>query len=118
MIEELIGRVFATRNAAQIAHWNETSGYRHGVLGGFYAEVIDAIDALSEAWQGNFGALATVKVPAIKQPKDMVAYLREEADWIEANRAEIANESETVGALVDDLGAVYLATIYKLERFQ
>jgi len=39
MIEELIARVFGTRNAAHLAHWKEASGYRHETLAAFYEGV-------------------------------------------------------------------------------
>jgi hypothetical protein len=49
MIEELISRVFATRNAVHLAHWAETSGFRHNVLGEFYDSLIDKVDTIVEA---------------------------------------------------------------------
>lgn len=58
MIEELIARVFGTRNAAHLAHWKEASGYRHETLAAFYGDVLDALDKLVEAYQGAFDLVA------------------------------------------------------------
>lgn len=115
MIEELIGRAFGARNLAHVRHFTTKSYAQHIALGEFYAAVIEAVDALVECYQGQFGLIGEVSV---MQPDadDLVDYLREEADWIEANRDAISNESSSIGNLVDNLVAVYLKTIYKLEN--
>ena len=44
MIEELIGKIFCTRNKTHVAHWKTKSYAQHKALGGFYEGVIDLID--------------------------------------------------------------------------
>lgn len=116
MIEELIGKVFVTRNLAHVAHLNTSSYAAHMALGDFYEEIIPAVDALAECWQGQFGKLGEIKMvsPAVD---DIAEHVREEADWIEVNRNEIAGDSEHLSNLVDSLTALYTSLIYKLERF-
>lgn len=116
MIAELIARVFATRNAAHNAHLRTRSYAQHEALGAFYADVIDAVDTVAEAWMGAFGDLP--ELPPVDMPgEDILAHLREEADWIEVNRAAIADEYDAIANLVDGITAVYLKAIYKLSRF-
>lgn len=40
MIEQLVSKVFAARNAAHLAHWSTGSYAQHVVLGDFYDGVI------------------------------------------------------------------------------
>ena len=49
MIEELVARVFALRNAAHLEHWATNSFSKHMALGSFYDDIIDKTDKLVEA---------------------------------------------------------------------
>ena len=116
MIEELIAKVFATRNAAHLAHLRTKSYAEHVALGSFYEGVIGAVDSLVEAHQGLFGLIDEVNVKPVKG--DIAGILREDSDWIEANRNNIANGSDAVANLVDGITACYLSTLYKLENLK
>lgn len=118
MIEQLIARVFASRNAAHLAHWAETSGFRHQTLGGFYDGAIDKLDSIVEAHQSAF---ELVKVGALaKQPEvdDIVAHLEEDLVWINENRKKITNGLAAIDNLLQDLEGLYLSTLYKLKRLK
>jgi hypothetical protein len=117
MIEELAGRVFAARNIAHLQHFTTRSYAQHQALGEFYEQVIDALDELVECYQGQFDVIGDVEIP-MPEVKKIADYLREEADWIESNRMEIAADSESVASLVDVLVNVYTRTIFKLTRLQ
>lgn len=113
MIEQLVARVFATRNAAHLAHWGTRSYSQHMALDGFYNEVIDNVDELVECWQGQFGLIGPVEVvPA--SPKNMVELLAADADWIDENRDAITQGSQPLGNLIDELANTYQQTLYKL----
>ena len=86
-------------------------------LGAFYDGVIDALDTLVEAYQGQFALLGQVEFPA-PEVTDILDHLQEEADWIESNRDEISGGSSSVANLVDSLVAVYLSAIYKLTNLK
>ena len=115
MIAEFLARIFATRNAAHLAHLRTRSYAQHMALGSFYEDIIGAADAVAEAWMGAFG-----KLPALPdledEAGDIIERLREEADWLEVNREEIANDHNAVANLVDGVTAIYLSTIYKLTQ--
>jgi hypothetical protein len=114
MITELVSRVFSARNISHIHHWKTKSYAQHVALGGFYDGVIDSVDAIVENFQGLYGDIGDVEAISGKAPKDIVKYLSDEADWIEANRDEITQGSDSLGNLVDNLVNTYTKTIFLL----
>lgn len=116
MIEELIGRVFCARNAAHLEHWRTKSYAQHQALGAFYDDVIGAIDALVEAYQGVFPLVAVGELP--KQPRvpNFVMYIEEELLWIGKNRDKIVQKLPALDNKLQDLEDVYMTTLYKLKH--
>lgn len=118
MIEELIARVFYARNVAHFEHWRAhgVGGYaRHIALGEFYDGVIDALDALVEAYQGAFELVGPVRAPKTKA-EDILLILDEDAAWIEKNHDKICKGNRAVANLIDAVTSVYLTTTYKLRN--
>lgn len=118
MISELAGRVFATRNAAHIAHWQanaQGSFARHMALDAFYNGVIEKLDGLVEMHQGAFGLITTPKIPTV-DPKNIATHISQEARWITENRSEIAGGIPALENVLDDLVGLYLTTYYKLKN--
>lgn len=113
MIEELVSRAFAIRNAAHTAHWATKSLAEHMVLGDFYDGVIDKIDGIVEAYQGWFGLIGEVPTKTISKD-NIAAKIGDEALWISENREKIAKNSTMVENLLDDLLDLYSTTHYKL----
>jgi DNA-binding ferritin-like protein len=113
MIEELVTRVFALRNATHLAHWASKSFSEHKALGKFYDGLIDKIDAIVEAHQGWNGLIGEVR-PAVFPKGDITAKIREELTWINANRSKIARGNTMMENLVDDLMQLYSTTHYML----
>ncbi len=127
-IHECVSRVFATRNATHIAHWNTKSYAEHMALGDFYEGVVDILDNLVETYQGNFGLIGPV-VPAqtiasnltaataATAPKlDIIKLLSAETDWLDKNREQIAGDVCALENILDELVGLYLKTIYKLKN--
>jgi len=117
MIEELISRVFATRNAVHLAHWAETSGYRHTVLGEFYDSLIDKTDRLVEAHMGAFGRIKNV-TQRIVDKDEIAKHIADEANWLDANRDKISGDVRALSNLVDDLVDEYLSVHFKLANLK
>lgn len=118
MIEELIARVFYARNVAHFEHWRASGvgAYaRHVALGEFYDKIIDALDALVEAYQGAFGLVDMVPAPKTKA-EDITMILIEDAEWIEKNHEKICKGNRAVANLVDSVTGTYLTTAYKLRN--
>lgn len=113
MVEELISRVFAARNAAHLEHWETRSYATHVALGEFYDAVIDALDTFIEARIAYHGRPKSVELDG-QQPDDMAIYLSKEVEWIRQNRSNLAKGVPALENLIDALAEVYLRTIYKL----
>ena len=120
MIEQLIARVFHSRNVAHWSHWRATgpgSYAQHQALGDFYDGVIDALDPLVEAYQGAYDLVGSLPAPDSKG-KDILALLEDDAAWIEQHHEEICKGNRAIANLIDTLTAVYLSTIYKLRNLK
>lgn len=119
MIEELVSRIFATRNAAHIAHWaatGEGSFARHQALGDLYDGLIDKLDNIVEIHQGAFGLIGSVEPRNVDG--DIVDHIGAEANWIVKNREEIAGGLPPIENTLDDLVELYLKTFYKLRNLR
>lgn len=115
MIEDLVARVFATRNSAHLAHWKTKSYAQHVALGDFYDGVIDKVDGLVEMCQGTHGLIGAVANQS-HSPVNIVARLEDDAQWLADNRSEIAEDNTAIENAVDDLIGLYLSTLYKLKN--
>jgi hypothetical protein len=116
MMEELIARVFATRNAVHLAHWAEKSGFRHEVLGDLYESLIETLDPLVEAHQGLIGLVKVGDLPAQPKVSKIVPHLEADLEWIAQNRAKITDKVPAIDNLLQDMEAHYLHSIYKLNN--
>lgn len=120
MIEQLISRVFYARNLAHFEHWRahgEGSFAKHMALGSFYDDIIDAIDALVEAYQGAFDLVKAIPAPE-STPTDCLKAFEADAAWIEANHESICRGHRAVANLLDSVTDTYLSTIYKLRNLR
>jgi hypothetical protein len=117
MIEQLISRVFYARNLAHYDHWRTKSYAQHKALGKFYDSIIEALDALVEAYQGLNGLIGSIPSPTDTKG-DSLKILKADAEWIEANHEEICGGNRAVANLIDNVTGIYLSTIYKLENLK
>jgi hypothetical protein len=116
-VEKLIDRAFALRGAAHAAHWKATgegSYARHVALGDFYDGLIDALDKYVEAHQGTFGLVGKLK----DDVEDITAQIRSELVWIAEHRSEIARGVPALENILDELTALHMSTLYKLENLR
>lgn len=116
MIEELVARVFNTRNQAHLAHWKTKSYAEHKALGSFYDDLIDTIDKLVEATQGSKGIIGHVDLSCKDESIEIIKMLTDDANWISKNRSKIASNVPALENIVDELVGLYLTTIYKLKN--
>lgn len=120
MIEQLIARVFYARNLAHFEHWRakgDGSFAKHMALGEFYDGVIDALDALVEAYQGAFELIGNIPVPDTTA-SDVLKLLEADADWIEDHHEKVCKGNRAVANLIDGVTGQYLSTIYKLRNLK
>lgn len=118
MLEELIARVFYARNLAHWSHWRTDSYAKHQALGSFYDGVIDAVDALVEAYQGAFKLVGNIPAPVSSKGTDILKTLEDDSAWIEKNHEKICNGNRAVANLIDELNGTYLSAIYKLRNLK
>lgn len=116
MVEELVARVFRTRNQAHLSHWKTKSYAEHQALGSFYDEVIDILDKLVEACQGSKGIIGHVDLSCKDESIDIVKMLVDDANYVSKNRSKIAYGVPAIENIVDELVGLYLTTIYKLKN--
>lgn len=116
MIEELISRVFKTRNQAHLAHWKTKSFAEHEALGSFYDELIDKIDGLVEACQGSKGIIGHVDLSCKDESVDIIKCLTDDANFISRNRAKIGHGVPALENILDEIVGLYLTTLYKLKN--
>ena len=102
MIEDLVSRVFAMRNAAHLAHWSTKSYAEHKALGKFYDELIDKIDSIIEAYQGWFGLIGEVRM-IVMSKKDIAEAIRTDLTWMGANRDKICKKNTMMENLIVNL---------------
>ncbi|WP_018265548.1 DUF5856 family protein [Methylosinus sp. LW4] len=113
MIEALVSHIFALRNLAHLAHWSTGNYAAHMALGDFYEEIVEKIDAIVEIYQGRNALIGPVP-PLVFDDADIIPRIREEMDWLSANRAAIAAGDEVIGNQLDELGAIFGRALYKL----
>jgi hypothetical protein len=115
-IEELVGRVLATRDAAHLAHWAAPTYASHIALNELYDSILGQIDSIVEKYQGTFGLIgvpAKVKAP----PTELGAFTKHaeaEMNWIASNRDSFAKGSQAMANQIDELTADYAESLYKL----
>ncbi len=114
MLKDVIRRSFKTRNAAQARHWTTDSYAQHKALGDFYEDLIETLDKFAEAYQGVYGQLK--KAP--EEPEDIIDTLREDLRWIMDNRSDITNSVPALDNILDEMAAVYMKALYKLENLK
>lgn len=111
MVNQLIERVFRNRDAAHLQHWQTDSYARHEALGAFYEAVIEKLDAFVETYQGTFGLVAG-------DEKDVSQKLSEEIVWLHENRSDICNGVPALENLIDEITALHMKTLYKLQNLK
>lgn len=116
MIEELIVRVFASRNAAHLEHWRTKSFAQHKALGHFYDGVIDDIDKLVEAHQGAIELIDLTELPKQMKPANIIAMLEDDVVWINKNRKAITSGLPGLDNILQELEGTYMSTLYKLKH--
>lgn len=120
MIEDFVGRMFAIRDAAHLAHLSakgKGSFAAHMALADFYDGLIDKLDPFIEAYQGYFGLIGPVKpVPYVRE--NIMDQIKGLAAWMEANCGEICRGKPALENIFQDIEALFATTFYKLKNLE
>ena len=114
MVEELITRIFEARNATHLAHWKTNSYSAHQALGEYYDGVIDSIDTFVEAYQGALGLIG----PVPGEVESASKLIHDNIIWLTKNREKIAKDVPALENLLDEMTALHMKTLYKLENLR
>lgn len=113
---DLMGTLFLARDVAHSAHLNTRSYARHMALGEFYESMPGLADAFAEAYQGRYGLIGPIKIPAVPAPKNVIDFLESQLAEIEAGRYEVVAATNTsLQQLIDNIVERYSTTLYKLK---
>lgn len=114
-MEKLISLLFLARDLAHREHLRTDSFSAHMALGEFYADIVDNADAIAEAYQGSYKRLDNFSITGSTGDVGILKLLQEHVKWIDENRYECCDESDTaIQNLIDEAVGTYLSTIYKL----
>ena len=112
---EFVGLLFLARDVTHSVHLNTRSYAKHKALGHFYDNVIDLADDFAEAYQGRHGLLGPIALQSAKKTSNVIDFLQNQLDDIEANRFKFCEQKDTaIQNIIDEIVALYLTTLYKL----
>jgi hypothetical protein len=107
--------LFLARDVAHSVHLNTRSFAKHMALQGFYEEVVGLADNFAEAYQGKYGLMGPISLMSAKKTGNIVEFLQDQMDEIEAERFKIVDKDCTpLHNIIDEIVALYLSTLYKL----
>lgn len=113
--DAFVSTVLLSRDLAHLEHWKTTSYAEHKALGEFYENVLELIDEFVEQYQGYYGDRMDIQRAEDDQQADIVDVLSTHMEWIEANRYEICDKSETpLQNTIDEVVRTYQRTLYLL----
>ena len=113
---DLVGLLFLGRDVAHSVHLNTRSFAKHMALQTFYEEIVELADSFAEAYQGKYGLIGGVALQPAKKTANIVEFLQNQMDEIEANRYKVVDKDCTaIHNILDEIVGLYLSTLYKLK---
>ena len=113
---DFVGHLFLARDVAHSVHLNTRSFAKHKALGGFYDKVVDLADDFAEAYQGRHGLIGPISLQTAKKTSNIVDFLQDSLDEVEANRYKVCEEKDTaIQNIIDEIVGLYLKTLYMLK---
>ena len=113
MIGKLVMELFHARTTAHVLHLKSRSYAQHVALQGFYEGIIDLVDSLAEAYQGEHGLIDSypAKYSSYSDPILLMDDLRSCVD--ECAKGLDASDSNLLNTL-DEIRDLIASTAYKL----
>ena len=111
MIAKAIGIMFAGRTVTHIQHLKTKSYAEHKALNEFYDEIIDLVDGLAEATQGQYGLL-DIPFITVAVPNDSATFLKNQLKELDKIMAGV--EEDYLKNIYQEVQTLYRSTIYKL----
>jgi hypothetical protein len=112
---DFVGILFLARDVTHSVHLNTRSYSKHKALQRFYENIIELADNFAEAYQGRHGLMGPISLQSAKKTTNVIEFLENQLEEIETDRYKICSKDETaIQNLIDEVVALYLATLYKL----
>lgn len=112
---DFVGMLFLARDVTHSVHLNTRSFAKHMALQGFYEGIVDLADKFAEAYQGKHGLIGPVSLMSAKKTGNVVEFLQDQMDEIEAERYKVVDKDCTaLQNIIDEIVGLYLSTLYKL----
>lgn len=112
---DFVGILFLARDVTHSVHLNTRSYSKHKALQRFYENIIELADNFAEAYQGKYGLMGPVTLQSAKKTTNVIDFLQGQLEEIETDRYKVCDKNETaLQNLIDEIVALYLATLYKL----
>ena len=83
-------------------------------LGDYYEDIIEKLDEIIEVYQGTFGIIGKME----EQDEDISKSINDMVIWLNENRSDIAKNIPSLENIVDELTALNMRTLYKLENLR
>jgi hypothetical protein len=112
---DFVGLLFLGRDVAHSVHLNTRSFAKHMALQTFYEKIVGLADSFAETYQGKYGLIGGITLQPAKKTANIVEFLQDQMDEIEANRYKVVDKDCTaIHNIIDEIVGLYLSTLYKL----
>ena len=112
---EFVGMLFLARDIANRIHLKTLSFAEHNTLNEFYNAIIPLADDFAQQFMGRYAIRLDIPYVNNKYKGTVSEVLRQEMEWIEANRQQIVPRTETaLQNKIDEIVALYQNTLYQL----
>jgi len=118
-MNEFIATLFLARELAHRYHLSTKSYSQHKALQNFYEDLLDLTDDLAEITQGSHGLLDIPILTEKKSYKEPLYCIADKLQYVETNRYKAYSQKDTaIQNKIDEIVAVFLTAIYKLENLK
>jgi len=118
-MNEFIATLFLARELAHRYHLSTKSYSQHKALQNFYEDLLDLTDDLAEITQGAHGLLDIPILTEKKTYKEPLYCIADKLQYVEKNRYKAYSKEDTaLQNKIDEIVAVFLTAIYKLENLK
>ena len=111
-IAKAIGIMFMSRTLSHMSHLQTKSYAEHKALNKFYDEIVDLVDDLAEAAQGQYGILDVPFVNMSGNIKDPIGMLQGHLKQLEATMSMV--DEDYLLSIYQEVQKLYRSTLYKL----
>lgn len=114
MVAEIVAIMMMSRTYSHLAHLKTGSYAAHKALNKFYDEIVDQMDTLAEAAQGQYGKLDISYMPMKGEITDPVKGLTQHLAMIK--EASTNCDEDYLESIIQEIEKLYKSTIYKLKE--